>query len=431
MRADELLEFFLQFGLLLLAATILGRVAIRLGMPAIAGELFAGVLLGPSVLGQIAPGLSSWLLPEQVSERLGLDAVGTFGVLLLMGLSGMQVDLNLLKSNRLAITKISAACLLVPVVFGLGIGLLMPSVLTGGSNRLVFALFLAVALSVSAIAVIVKTLSDLGLMHRDIAQLILATAVIDNVIAWVLLSVVCAMAIAHLSVGTVLLTVFLIISVVAATIIGRKIVEVFVNSRQRPAAAEHSAGPRPILAYAVGLVMLAAAATHALKLEPVLGAFAAGIVLAALPPDRRSGLDSLHPVVNNVLAPLYFATAGLQADLTGLADRTTLAAALVVLAAAVASKFLGAYIGTKSSGRSSAEAVALGAGLNARGVIQIIIADTAYDLGIFNDSFYTIVLLTAIATSVMAAPILRFATARIAADPDDEIRRQDALPEGH
>lgn len=108
MRADELLEFFLQFGLLLLAATILGRVAIRLGMPAIAGDLFAGVLLGPSVPGQIAPGLSSWLLPEQVSERLGLDAVGTFGVLLLMGLTGMQVDLNLLKSNRLAITKIGS-----------------------------------------------------------------------------------------------------------------------------------------------------------------------------------------------------------------------------------------------------------------------------------------------------------------------------------
>ncbi len=418
LTGDPLLVFLLQIGLLLAAALLLGRLATRFGLPAIAGELSAGLLLGPSILGVLLPGTSDWLFPQDANQMHLLDGVGQVGVLLLVAITGMHLDLSLLRTKAATAAAVSGAGLLVPLGLGVGAGFLVPATLRGdGSSTVVFALFLGIAMCVSAVPVIAKTLIDMKLEHRAIGQLILLAGTVDDAVGWILLSVVVAMATAGLTAGGVLASVASLIGVVLVmATIGRRIV----TATMRIATRAHD---RTVpMAVAVVWVLLCAAATHALHLEAVFGAFLCGIALGTC---RGEWVAPLRAVVLSVLAPLFFATAGLRLDLTALLRPEVALVALVLTALAIVGKFAGAGIGAAVSGLNRWEALALGAGMNARGVVQIIIASVGLTTGILGTEMYTIIVLIALITSVMAAPILRFAADRIERTPAEERRAKE------
>lgn len=408
--ASALVVFLLQAGLLLLLAVALGRLATRLGMAAVVGELCAGVLFGPSVLAHVAPAFSDWLLPQKADQMHLLDAVGQIGVLLLVGITGIFLDLGLVRRQGRTAARVSLAGLLLPLGLGIGCGLLLPaSLLANRSDRAVFAMFLGVAMCVSAIPVIAKILTDLGLLHRDIGQLTLTAAVVDDVIGWLLLSIVSAMAAAGVRGGQIATSVLAVVGVlVFALVIGRPVV------RGALKAASRSGEPvATTIATVVVLMLLASAATQALKLEAVLGAFVCGILIGSSGVVDTKQLAPLRTLVLAVLAPLFFATAGLRMDLTALARPAVLASAVVVLALAILGKFAGAYIGAKLSRLGRWESLALGAGMNARGVIEVVVATVGLRLGVLTTEAYTIVILVAVVTSLMAPPVLRYALGRI------------------
>ncbi|MFC4056232.1 cation:proton antiporter [Actinomadura syzygii] len=408
----RLLVFLVQVGGLLLLALLLGRVARRLGMPAIVGELAAGVLAGPSVLGHLAPALSGWVLPHEPEQAHLLDAVGQLGVLLLVGLTGAHLDLGLIRRRGGAVAWISGAGLAVPLTLGIGCGLLLPgSLVPDGAGRGTVALFLGVALGVSAIPVIAKTLLELRLLHRDVGQLTLCAVTVDDLAGWVLLSVVSAMATTGVRTNEVLLAVGKVALVIALTAVAVPLVRAGLR------AARH--GSQDAVA-AVALILLAAAGTQALGLEAVFGAFVAGVALGGEEgPARLPGLDA---AVLTVLAPLFFVTAGLRMDLGALTRPVVAGAAALLLAAAITGKFGGAYLGARLSGLGHWEGLALGAGMNARGVVEVVIAMVGLRLGVLPPEIYTVIVLMAVVTSVMAPPVLRSAMARVA-ESDDERRR--------
>ncbi|MFD5418066.1 cation:proton antiporter [Streptomyces sp. NPDC127069] len=419
-----LLVLLLQLSLLLLLALTLGRLAARFRMPAIVGELLAGVLVGPSVLGHLLPGLAGRLLPQQPEQMHLLDAVGQLGVLLLVGVTGMELKFDLVKRRGTTAVRVSLAGLLLPLGLGIGAGYLLPaSLLPGDTDPTLFALFLGVALCVSAIPVIAKTLMDMNLLHREIGQLTLAAGVIDDVIGWFLLSVVSAMATAGLTAGRLTASLLYPVGVVAfALLVGRPAVRLALR------AAGRSPEPGPTVAVAALTVLLGSAGTHALGLEAVFGAFVCGALISTsgeLDPER---LAPLRTTVLAFLAPVYFATAGLRMDLTALARPEVLAAACAVLAVAVLGKFAGAYTGAKLSRLNNWEALALGAGMNSRGVIEVIVAMTGLRLGILGPETYTVVVLVAIVTSLMAPPILRTAMARVEERAQTELALADDDP---
>src|SRR6266498_1675374 len=283
LATKPLLVFLLALVVLLLLARLLGSLAERLGLPAIVGELMTGVVLGPSLLGHLAPGVSGWMLPAKPDQMHLIDAVGQLGVLLLVGITGTHLDVGLLRRQAFTATAVSVCGLVVPLSLGVAMGLLVPASLTsnGRSGHWVFAVFLGVAMCVSAIPVIAKTLSDMRLLHRNVGQLTLAAGMIDDAVGWLLLSVVSA----------------------AATVGAR---------------AARSEEPGPTVAAAVIVVLLGAVVTQTLGLEPVFGAFVAGILIATARPAQVR-LAPLRTVVLSVLAPLFLATAGLRMDLTALA----------------------------------------------------------------------------------------------------------------
>ena len=415
----QLQLFLLQCGLLLALAIALGRLGTRFGMPALIGELLAGALMGPSVLGHLAPGFAAWLLPQRADQFHLLDAVGQVAVLLLVGITGMQVDLGLVRRQGATAARVSVAGLLVPLGLGVGCGFLVPeSLVTGPGGRTVFALFLGVAMCVSAIPVIAKTLMDMDLLHRNVGQLTLAAGMVDDALGWLMLAVVSSLVVTGIRAGQVAFSVAALAGVVllAATV-------------ARPAAAavlrlaSRSSERGVVAGAAVVMLLLAAAGTQALGFEAVLGAFLGGIVIGSCKSLQPAAMAPLRSVVTTILAPLFFATAGLRIDLTELRRPEVAVAAVAILLLAIAGKFSGAAVGALTSRLGPWEALALGAAMNARGVVQIVVANVGARLGVLNTATYTIVILVAVVTSLMAAPILRWAMGRVEHTDEEHERR--------
>jgi Kef-type K+ transport system membrane component KefB len=414
----DLMIFLLQVGLLLALAVVLGRVAVHFRLPAIVGELLAGVLLGPSVLQRALPRLSGWLLPANPAQFHLLDAFGQIGVVLLVGVTGTQLDFGLVRRRGATAVRVAVPGLLLPLALGVAGGFLMPAALLAhGSDRVVFALFLGVAMSVSAIPVIAKTLLDMGLLHRNIGQLTMAAGTLDDTFGWLMLSVVAAMATTGLRAATVGRQVGLLVAfLVAVGLVGRPLVRTVMR------AASRADGDGPVTGCAVVIMILGAAATQAMGLEAVFGAFVAGIVVGTCGYPDPARLASLRTVALAVIAPVFFATAGLRIDLSALGRPVVLLFALLMLAVAIAGKFAGAFVGAKASRMSGWEAVALGAGMNSRGVVQLVIATVGLQLGVLTTATYTIVVLIAITTSLMAAPILRAAIGHVDDTAEEQLR---------
>jgi Kef-type K+ transport system membrane component KefB len=422
MAPHSLLVFLLQLSFLLLFALVLGRLAERFRMPAVVGELCAGVLLGPSLLQHGLPGFSDWLPPGQPDQMHMLDATAQLGVLLLVGVTGAELNFGLVRKRGVTAARVSIAGLVLPLGLGIATGFALNGVLLpDGVDATVFAFFLGVAMCVTAIPVIAKTLLDMNLLHRDIGQLILSAGVVDDIVGWFLLSVVSAMATAGLTTGVVVAAVLHPVGVVLfALLIGRPLVGA---ALRRAGRAE---GPAPTITTVVILVLFGAAATQAMELEAVFGAFVVGVLVGTSKDLDREKLEPLKTTVLAFLAPLFFAIAGLRMDLTGLRHPDVLAAALAVLAVAVIGKFSGAFLGARLSRLNRWEALALGAGMNCRGVVEVVVAMTGLRRSVLDTDSYTIIVLVAIVTSLMTPPVLRVAVARAEELADAELALKNA-----
>jgi Kef-type K+ transport system membrane component KefB len=418
MGGHQVLVFVTLVGLLLGSALLLGLLARRLGLPSILGELCAGVLVGPSVVGALAPDVFGWLRLDQGAQLHLVEAVGQIGVLLLVGLTGIGIDVGLLRRRAGTTAWVSATALVLPLVAGVALGMALPAeLLADGAERVPFAAFVGVAMCVSAVPVIAKTLLDMRLLHRDVGQLIIGSATVSDLVGWLLLSVVSAMATVGVRAANVLLPIAFIAGLV-----------VFCATVARPAVghvlrrAVRTRDQGVVTATVVLLIFGFAAGAQALHLEAVLGALLGGMVIGSSRWLDRDMLVPLRTFVTAVLAPLFFATAGLRMDLTALARPEILAATGLVLTVAVVSKFAGAYFGARIARLGRWESMALGAGLNARGAIEVIIAMVGLQLGVLSTAMYTVIVLVAIITSLTAPPLLRLAAGNIAVTAEEKAR---------
>jgi Kef-type K+ transport system membrane component KefB len=282
-------------------------------------------------------------------------------------------------------------------------------------SRNVFALFLGAAMCVSAIPVIAKTLMDMNLLHRDIGQLTLTAGMIDDAVGWLMVSVVTGMVTSGSSLRSMLFLCGAMAVALMVTALAPRLLRVLYRSAQR------ADGAGPAVSLTAVLILLAAAGALALGLEPLFGAFLCGIACTA------SGAGVLHlaplrVVVLGVLAPVFLASAGLRMDLGALVHPQVAMVAGAALAAAVVGKFAGAYLGARTARLDRWQAVALGGGMNARGVVEVVVAMVGLRLGILTPAMYTVVVMIAVVTSLMAAPIIRFAVRRIDQTPEEEVR---------
>lgn len=398
----------LQAGVLLASALVLGGVLGRTRQPSIVGELCAGVLMGPAILGSLWPHLENSLFPADASQAHLLDAVGQVGVLLLVALAGFHMKATASRSKR-SIQALGAGVgsLILPFGFGIGTGLLVPvHLVTVSGSRLTVALFLGVALCVSALPVIAKILAEMGLADQEIGRLALTAAVFVDVVGWCLFSVASRLNAHGLSAAQCWLLPLAVVGTLLVAVCLRPAVRALLNCAGR--------GSRPALPAAfVCLVLLSAAGAQAAGLEAAFGAFIGGLMIGSVADaEFETRLRALDAVVMTILAPLYFATIGLRLDMSALTQTPMLLLAAALLALAVTGKLAGSYIGGRSCGLRPWEALFLGGCLNARGVIEVIIATAGAQIGIINMGTCTIIIAIALITSCGTPPILRLALNR-------------------
>ncbi len=416
----ELLLVLVELSLLLLVARGLGELMRRINLPPVVGELLAGVILGPSLFGWLFPDWQGQIFPRSQEQSNLLSVVSWLGVLFLLIVTGLETDLKLIIRKGKTALLISLGGIIVPFITGFGLGWLLPeSFLTDPDKRLVFSLFIATAMSISAVPVIAKVLMDLNLIRRDIGQVTLAAGMTDDTIGWILLSVVSGLASSGKFDFTTVLTSVgsAILFLGIAFTIGRTVVDQILRW-----VDDYIGGVTASLSIVLILSLFAAALTHQLGLEAALGAFVFGILAGESRRFSREAGHILEVITAGFLAPIFFASAGLKVDLLKLLVPQTFVFGLIVLAVACFGKFTGAYIGSRLGGLSHWEGLAMGSGMNARGAMEIIVATIGLSLGVLNPQMYSIIVMVAIVTSLIAPPLLRWTLSNVVMSEEEALR---------
>ncbi|MFC6835077.1 cation:proton antiporter domain-containing protein [Halomarina ordinaria] len=425
----ELLVVIVQLTLLLFVARALGIAFSRVGQPAVVGELLAGVVLGPSLFGVLLPGVYDAVFAVPESQFHLLEVISWVGLIMLLIVTGLETDVDLiLRKGRVAVV-LSLGGILLPFATGFALGWYLPSeFIASADQRLVFSLFIATAMSISAIPVIAKILIDLDIVRRDFGQLILAAGMVDDTIGWILLATVAGLAQSGtVDAASALRTVVsVVVFLVVAFTLGRRAVDGLVRW-----VDDVVGGETTMITLLVVLALAAGAVTQYLGLEAILGAFVVGILVGQVNRFDYQLRHLFEVVTLGIFAPVFFAIAGLRMDVAALLDPTVLLVGLVVLAVACVGKFGGVFVAGRAVGLSNWEAIGIGGGMNARGAMEIIVATIGLGLGILTTEMYSIIVMVALVTSLMAPAVIRWALPHIEVgeaertrlEAEDEARR--------
>jgi Kef-type K+ transport system membrane component KefB/nucleotide-binding universal stress UspA family protein len=399
----QFLVFLVQFTLLLGAARLLGAVARRFGQPSVMGEVIAGMLLGPGVLGWLAPGLEAAVFPEDAQQGGLLELLSWIGMILLMLRTGIDTDLSRWRTLKGPALLASVCGIAVPFAVGIGIGFAVPADLVGRSGRALFTAFMATAMSISAVKVIAKILLDLRLMRRDVGFVILGASILDDTIGWVILAVVVRVArTGRFGPESVAATLAATVGFgLAAMLLVRPLAGRAIRWLEREGRLEHGTTSAVLV-----LTLACGSLTQALGIHAIFGAFVAGMIVGESPRIKEATLESIDSMVIGVFAPVFFAYSGLKVQALALPGWPI---TLLVLGGAILGKVLGAGVGARLGGMRTREALAVGIGLSARGSTELVVARIGMDLGVLAAPMYALIVLIPIVTSLATPPLLRLA----------------------
>lgn len=400
---NVLAHVLLALVVIIVAARALGAVFRWMNQPPVIGEMIAGILLGPSLLGRVAPGLSAHVFPALVVPFLSVTS--QVGVILFMFLVGLELDTGLLRQRTRAPVVISHASILVPFLLGATLALwLYPSLSSQDVSFTQFALFIGVSMSVTAFPVLARILTDRGMQKSRIGTIALACAAVGDVTAWCLLAFVVSVARAQPG------RIFVTLGLTAAFII-----VIFVLVRPAALWLVHKQATNRLAAQSTFVIvcaalLLAALATERIGIHALFGAFLIGVVVphdSALAQDVRRKLEDAVVVL---LLPVFFVFTGLRTQI-GLVHglRNWLICALIIAVASLG-KFGGSYVAARLTGLSWREAASVGILMNTRGLMELIVLNVGLDLGVLSPVLFAMFVLMALVTTFATTPILQAVT---------------------
>lgn len=397
--AETLLHVLLAMAVIIAVARILGNVFRRLNQPPVIGEVVAGILLGPSLLGAIAPGLSGHLLPPAVAPILGI--IAQVGVILYMFIVGVELDTRQLRHRTHASVAISHASIIAPFLLGSLLALfLYPGLATSDVHFSLFALFMGVSMSVTAFPVLARILTDRGIHKSRMGAMALACAAVDDVTAWCLLALIVSVAQARPE--GVLFTVGLSLGFIAFMIfVIRPMILRFVRYYE-----EGGLSGQTMTAVACMSLLLSALTTEAIGIHALFGAFLLG---SLIPHDSRIAIDlraRLEDIVIVLFLPVFFAFTGMRTQIGLLAGVNEWILCGVIIAVASTGKFGGTAIAARLSGLSWRQSASLGILMNTRGLMELIVLNVGLDLGVLSPKLFAMMVMMAVVTTIATTPIL-------------------------
>lgn len=389
-----------QVVIIIFVSRIFSWISRKIGQPSVIGEIVAGICLGPSLLGYYLPGISAAIFPE--SSLSNLTFLSQVGLILFMFVIGMELDLKVLKNKAHEAVVISHASIVIP--FSLGVAFayfIYESFAPSGVQFLSFGLFMGIAMSITAFPVLARIVQERGIHKTRLGAMVITCAAADDITAWCILAAVIAIVQAG-SFGSSLLVIALAATYVFAMI---KIVRPFLRR-----VGELHTSPdklsKPIVAIFIVTLLLSSFATEVIGIHALFGAFMAGAIMPDNAKFRRLFIEKMEDISLVLLLPIFFVFTGLRTQIGLLNDPSAWKVAGFVILVAVTGKFLGSAVAARFVGQSWKDSLTIGALMNTRGLMELVVLNIGYDLGILTPEIFAMMVIMALVTTFMTGPIL-------------------------
>jgi Kef-type K+ transport system membrane component KefB len=413
--SDVLWHLLIALTVVVVVGRVIGRLFALVGQPPVIGEVVAGILLGPSLLGYISPETYLYILPPTVAPFLGV--VAQLGVILYMFLVGLELNPDMLRGQVHATVATSHTSIILPFVLGSSLALfLYPRLSTNDVPFTNFALFLGVAMSITAFPVLARILSDRRMTRTKLGVVALTCAAVDDVTAWCLLAFVVGVVQARAQ-GALLAAVLTLGFIGFMLAVVRPVAARIATSGDRQPTQGH-------IAFALVCVMIAALTTEAIGVHAIFGAFLFGAIIPHESALARALKRSLENVVTILLLPAFFAFTGMRTQIGLLSGWYDWALCGLIIAVAVAGKFGGTLVAARFTGLSWRYAASLGVLMNTRGLMELIVLNVGLDLGVISPTLFAMMVLMALVTTIGAAPILHLLMPRQSEARDEPVNKR-------
>jgi Kef-type K+ transport system membrane component KefB len=405
-HAAELVLFFIlmQLAIIVLAGRLGGWLAQRLGQATAVGEIVVGILLGPSLFGAVAPDTFAWVFKS--APGLPLTVVSQVGLLLLMFQIGLEFDFGHLteKRNRRAVLWVAIAGLLAPFGLGFTFAGFVPADYAGGAPSTAFALFLAIAMSITALPILGRIMMEFGITRSPIGVIAISAAAINDVVGWLGLALVTALATAEFHAGGFGLRTLAVLAFGAFSWwVVRPLLTRWIDLRMAR-DGQMSGG---VMGVVIALIFASGMATYQLGIFAIFGGFMLGVLLHDRPDFVAAWKDRVGHFVNVFFLPIFFTYTGLRTDIGSLGSAEAWAWCLAVIGVATIGKFGGCYLAARFAGLRNDEAKVLGVMMNTRALMELVVINVGHDLGVIGKEMFTMLVLMAIVSTVITSPLLR------------------------
>jgi Kef-type K+ transport system membrane component KefB len=398
---QEIMALLVQLSVMLLMGRLFAELARKVKQPAVVGEIIAGLILGPTILGMIQPDWFETLFPIG-SSSLVLDGFVQIAVVMLLFIAGLEVDLHIVLQQGKQAVYTSFFGLIIPFMFGFTFPYFYPEFFesTDPSRHLAYSLFMGTSMAITALPVIARILMDLNILKSRMGMLVISSAMITDIVGWLIFSVVLGM-IGKEQNMSILNTLLLTIGfTVAMLTIGRGVM-----NRALPWVNKNFAWPGGLLSLSLALCFLGAAFTEYIGIHAVFGAFIVGVALGDSEHLSERAKEIIHQFINNIFAPLFFVAIGLKVNFIANFD---FALTMAIIAIAFAGKIIGSGWGTRLGGFSWRESIAASFGMNARGAMEIILGLVALENGLIGERVFVSLVIMALVTSMTSGPLMKW-----------------------
>lgn len=392
--------FLLQLILIIIAAQVCGYVFKKVGQPAVMGEIIAGIVLGPSVVGALFPGFSSFVFPA--SSLGNLQMLSTIGLVLFMFVIGMELDLNIIRKKARSAVLISNISIIFPYTLGILLSFwLRDDFCPPGVPFYAFSLFIGIAMSITAFPVLARIIKERDLTNTRMGSIAIISAATGDIAGWCILAVVIAIAKAG-SLGTSLYTLaFAIVYVLVMLFIIRPMLKKMSTNK-----TVNEDVKRSTIAIIFIVLLLSSYCAEIIGIHALFGAFMAGVVMPLEWDFRKLIINKIEDLALVMLLPIFFIFTGLRTQIGLLNDVSLWGVCGIIILFAVLGKFGGSAIAARIAGENKHDSLAIGALMNTRGLMELIILNIGYDLGILNPQVFAMMVIMALVTTFMTSPLL-------------------------
>jgi Kef-type K+ transport system membrane component KefB len=390
----------LQIVTIIVVARIFGFFCRKIGQPSVIGEIAAGIFLGPSFIGMYFPDFAHFVFPDKSMDNLKF--LSQIGLILFMFVVGMELELKTLKNKANDAVVISHASIIFPFTLGVVLAYLLYSEFAPANvNFLSFALFIGISMSITAFPVLARIVQERGLTKTRLGSIVITCAAADDITAWCILAAV----IAIVKAGSVLSAIYIIFMAVAYVFVMLKIVQPFLKRLGDKHSNKESLS-KPVVAIFFITLLISAFATEVIGIHALFGAFLAGVIMPANMNFRTVFIEKIEDVAVLLLLPLFFVFTGLRTQIGLLDDWHLWSIAILIIAVATVGKFVGSAFAAKFVGQSWRDSLIIGALMNTRGLMELIVLNIGYDLGVLSDEIFAMLVIMALVTTFMTGPFL-------------------------